>query len=73
MSRTIKRPVRKGKRLGSDLKFCSCWYCKYGRNHFGNPYLIKTLRRTYRHRVKIALRCGRYEEVENSISIPYTD
>jgi len=70
MSRTRKLefPKYKGKKKGSDLKFCSCRYCKFGLHHGGwGMFVAKYRRHAVRHAVKIILRKHMWDIDEHNI------
>ncbi len=47
--------------------------CKYGRNKGWNPYIIKHKKKAARHKVKMLLKQGKWENLPEKIWIPYTD
>jgi hypothetical protein len=69
---------RRGKKKGSDLKFCSCGMCKFGLHHgkWGN-FVAKAKRRAVRHHIKQITKYG-YPDVEEEVlkvhvGVTYTD
>ena len=69
---------KRGKKKGSDLKFCSCGMCKFGLHHGGyGMFVALDKRRGVRHRIKQILKYG-YPDVEEEIlkvnvGVTYTD
>lgn len=57
----------------SNLKMCNCQYCRYGRKKFGNPKMIRSLKKAHRQEVKRLLKFGQYDLIKDYIRVPYTD
>jgi hypothetical protein len=56
-----------------QLKFCSCRMCRYGRHRPYGKFLVRQTIRRGRRITKSLLKQGRYNELPDPISVPYTD
>ena len=54
------------------LMFCSCFMCRYGRKHYGNPKMITKIKRHARRLAKQMIKHGEFE-IPERISVPYCD
>lgn len=55
------------------LVFCSCKWCKAGRDCSWNRAMIRTIKKGARHKVKQAIKKGDYDNLPVKIGVPYTD
>lgn len=59
-------------RHSSDLRFCNCRMCRYGRHKTWGNFIVKYSRRRQRRMVKRLLRNGVYD-IPDRYAVPYTD
>lgn len=55
------------------LMFCSCSMCKRGRKCLRNQSMINNAKGGHRRKVKILLKKGEFDKIEEKIRIIYTD
>jgi hypothetical protein len=55
------------------LRFCSCRACKRGRSSSFSQAVIKRARRRGRRMTREMLKQGKWEDLPERISVPYTD
>jgi hypothetical protein len=57
-----------------NLKFCGCRHCKYGMHHSKwGEHVVKYTIRKWRHKTKQMLKQGRWYDLPDKVSVPYTD
>jgi hypothetical protein len=61
------------KHKGSDLKFCSCRLCRSGKHTKAGGDVVKATRRSYRRKVRQAIRMHAWEAVPDRAGVVYTD
>lgn len=61
------------KHNSSDLRFCSCRMCRYGRRSKRGSWIVTKVRRSARRRVKQLIKQWRFDEIPERIGVPYTD
>ena len=55
------------------LKMCNCSMCKRGRKSSWNQTKIKTKKSSARSQVKVKLKKGFWDKIQETIKIGYTD